>query len=229
MTEAVVQPATDGDSGPQDRAAVSTVAVPATTLKAASHLKQWMFDPNHPPHPLRGKSSFAGPADRNTNLKNKNPRKFLQWEKQFFGMNLGWTDDASPQTAVRVSRWFFTRPNNDESPIKYGDVFAMGYGIPPSYVHYSNQAVGINLDWSTKPRFEWEILGGPRGTQVRSGTHVALYNRVAKEPMIHFPRKGFGGEIGWVSSTTILDKIEDAVLQFLKDHWKEGLTYLISL
>lgn len=229
MTEAVTQPTTHEQSGPRERAAVATMAVPATTVQAASHLKQWMFDPNHARHTLRGKSSFAGPADRNTNLKNSSTRTFLQWEKQFFGINLGWTDDASPQTAERVARWFFTRPNNDESPLKYGDVFAMGYGIPPSYIRYAERSVGINLDWSTSPKFEWEVLGGPRGTQVRSGDWVALYNRVAKEPIINFPRDGFGGEIGWPSSTTLLKKIEDATLQFIEDHWKEGVVYLLAL
>lgn len=208
--------------------ATAATAQPAPAAKAASQLKQWMFDPNHHHHPLRGKSSFAGPADRNTNLKNSNTRHFLQWEKQLFGINLGWTDDASPQTAVRVTRWFFTRPNNDESPLKYGDAFAMGYGIEPSYVRYAERSVGINLTWSTKPKFEWEILGGARGTQVQSGDWVALYNRVAKECVIYFPRE-LGGQIGWPSSTTLLEKIEDEVLQYLKDHWQEGLVYLLSL
>jgi hypothetical protein len=76
-----------------------------TTSRAAEvagYLKQWMFDPNHAPHPLLAKPSFTGPTDRNTNLKNSRERKFLQWEKQTFGINLGWTDDASPATAVRI-------------------------------------------------------------------------------------------------------------------------------
>ena len=79
-----------------------------TTSRAAEvagYLMQWMFDPNHPHHPLRAKPDFNGPADRNTNVKNSRERKFLQWEEQTFGINLGWTDDASPATAVRVSRW----------------------------------------------------------------------------------------------------------------------------
>ena len=85
-----------------------------TTSRAAEvagYLKQWMCDPNHAHHPLRAKPDFTGPADRNTNMKNSRTRKFLQWEEQTFGINLGWTEDASPTTAVsppRVSRWFFT-------------------------------------------------------------------------------------------------------------------------
>ena len=66
-----------------------------TTSRAAEvagYLKQWMFDPNHPHHPLRAKPNFNGPADRNTNLKNSHERKFLQWEEQTFGINLGWTE-----------------------------------------------------------------------------------------------------------------------------------------
>lgn len=203
-------------------------AKPAPAVVAASHMKQWMYDPNHHHHALRGKSSFAGPADRNTNMKNSKTSRFLQWERNLFGINLGWTDNASPQTATRVTRWFFTRPFNDESPLKYGDVFALGYGIEPSYVMYGERSVGINLTWSVKPTFEWEILGGPRGTQIQSGDWVALYNRVAKECIIYFPRE-LGGQVGWPSSTTLLDKIKDAALKYLKDHWEEGVAYLLSL
>ena len=126
-----------------------TEMITSPVAEVAGYLKQWMFDPNHPHHPLRAKPDFAGPADRNTNLKNSFTRKFLQWEEQTFGINLGWTDDASPATAVRVSRWFFTRPADDSSPIRYGQWIALGYGVSPSYVSYAERTSALT---STGPR-----------------------------------------------------------------------------
>jgi hypothetical protein len=195
--------------------------------RAASYLKQWMFDPNKPHHPLRAKTDFNGPASRNTNLKNSMERRFLQWEHQTWGINLGWTDDASPATAVKVSRWFFTRQDTTH-PIRYGDKVALGYGGSPSYIHYAHRTVGINLDWSYTPRFEWKLLGGKIGKQVRSGDWLAIYNTETKQPLIYFDRT-VGGDIGWPDSETWPDQIADVVMRFLKDHWKEGVAYLIAL
>jgi hypothetical protein len=192
---------------------------------AASYLRQWMFDPNKPPHPLRAKTDFEGPASRNTNLKNKLERRFLQHERQTFGINLGWTDDASPATAVKVSRWFFTRASSD--PIRYGDTVALGNGRSPSYVHYTHRTVGIDLDWSHTPRFEWKLLGGKIGQPVRSGEWLAIYNTKARQPLIAFDRT-VGADIGWPDSETWPQQIGDHVMRFIKDHWKEGVVYLFA-
>lgn len=61
------------------RHATSVVGGVSTDARtAAGYLKQWMFDPNHAHHPLHAKSSWNGPASRNTNLKNKMEHRFLQ-------------------------------------------------------------------------------------------------------------------------------------------------------
>jgi len=204
-----------------------TQTTTSRAAEVAGYLKQWMFDPNHAHHSLRPKPSFSGPAERNVNLKNSTQRRFLQWEEQTFGINLGWTDNASAATAVKVSRWFFTRPNHDPSPIRYGESVALGYGVNPSYIHYVDRTVGINLDWSTAPRFEWKLLGGRHGDPVRSGDWLAIYNQKARDCLIYFDRTA-GGDIGWPSSETWGEQIEDAVLQAIKDHWKAAVTYLLA-
>jgi hypothetical protein len=196
-------------------------------MLAVGYFKQWMVDPNHPHHSLLTKAQFSGPADRNYNLKNYQTRKFLQWEEQTFGVNLGWTDDASPQTATKVARWFFTRDSADPSPLRYGEAIAMGYGISPSFVHYEQRTVGINLAWSDQPKFEWKLLGGPVGQPARSGDWLAIFNQRAGDCLIYFDRT-VGGDIGWPSSETWSDQIEDAVLQAVKDHWKEAVTWLLT-
>jgi hypothetical protein len=195
--------------------------------EVAGYLKQWMFDPNHAPHALRPTPGFTERNVRNVNLKNSRERKFLQWEKQTFGINLGWTDNAAPETAVRVSRWFFTRPADNESPLRYGETVAMGYGVSPSYVHYAERQFGINLDWSDSPRFEWKLLGGPRGHEVRCGDWLAIYNSKAGDCLIDFDRT-VGGDIGWPSSETWGQQIQDAVMKAIRDHWKEAVAFLLA-
>ena len=79
-----------------------TETTTSRAAEVAGYLKQWMFDPNNAQqHPLFPKPDFNGPADRNTNLKNKAQRLFLQWEKQTFGINLGWNYDWSAAQALQ--------------------------------------------------------------------------------------------------------------------------------
>ena len=58
-----------------------------------STTKQWMFGSAGSGQVL-AKQTFTARTDRNYWLKNRMVRKFLQYEKQSFGINLGWTDDA---------------------------------------------------------------------------------------------------------------------------------------
>jgi hypothetical protein len=206
------------------------VAASALDPKAvvADYLKQWMFDSIRPKHALLPKSSFGGPSSRNYNLKNQRTRRFLQWEHQTFGINLGWTDNASPETARGVSRWFLARKTADQTPLRYGELLALGNGGSPSFLRYANRTVGINLDWSNTPVFEWKILGGPIGRRVSSGQWVAIYNKKAGDCLIHFDRT-VGGDIGWPSSQTWTDQLGDILTGLVKEHWKEAVAYLLTL
>ena len=213
-------------TGTRAPATVATATATSDAETAAGYLKQWMFDTNHPHHPLYAKSSFSGPGSRNFNLKNSLEHRFLQHEHQYFGINLGWTDNASPATAVAVSRWFFTRSDTTH-PLRYGDKVAIGNGKSPSYIRYAHRNFGINLDWSSTPKFEWKLLGGKIGQPVRSGDWLAIYNTVTKQPLIYFDRT-VGGDIGWPDSETWGEQLSDAVMAFIKDHWKEGAAYLLT-
>ncbi len=227
MPQALAATATHSETGRSAPSGVASAAATSDAKTAAGYLKQWRFDPNHPGHLLYAKSSFDGPARRNTNLKNSMEHRYLQWEHQTFGINLGWTDDASAATAVRVSRWFFTRKDTTH-PIRYGNTVALGNGQSPSYIRYADRTFGINLDWSSTPRYEWKLLGGKKGQVVRSGDRLAIYNTVTKQPLIYFDRT-VGGDIGWPNSETWGQQISDAVMAFIKEHWDEGLAYLLTL
>jgi hypothetical protein len=171
-------------------------------------MKQWVVLADHTKAgPIKPKTSFKGPASRNYQLKNKQLRKFLQWEDQI-GMNIGWTDDAEPATAKKVQRWFFMRDGENDTPVRYGEWLALGNGNAPSFAHYESRTVGVNLQWHDAPAFQWKLLGGKKGTPVKTGEYLAIYNGKAKEPFIYMDRT-VGGDVGWPSSKTWGEQFQD--------------------
>ncbi|MCW8943377.1 MAG: hypothetical protein OQL27_01315 [Sedimenticola sp.] len=153
------------------------------------------------------------------NLKGLQNKKFLQYERQGTGrgINLGWTNNASAQTAQKQSRWIFVPKDQSgrvsdigaptrKTPIRFGERIAIAW-IPKKkskiewkFIKYAKRTFGINLDWSSTPRYEWTILGGKPGEIVDRGQDkVIIYNLVNKQPLVYFPRN-IGGHIGWPNS-----------------------------
>lgn len=164
--------------------------------------KQWMIGANSSGF-IYPKSSWKGPADRNYNIKGSVIRKFLQYEKQGTarGINLGWTNNASAKTAAKRSKWFFSRKSNSRQPIRYGERIAIAWGKGKKpYIKYAKRNIGINLDWSKSPSYEWTFLGGKTGQAVKKGKDwVIIYNIKHKQPLMYFKRTA-GGHIGWPDS-----------------------------
>lgn len=185
--------------------------------------RQWKFDaPDSSRTNLRSKNSFGGPADRNYNLFNNDERRYLQWEKQTWGINIGWTDDATSNTAIKVRRWFFDNRGPDTQPIHYGETIALGNGGDPSFLRYAERTVGINLKWSDDPVHEWRILGGRIGAPVLTGDSVAIFNEVANDFFIFFDRS-LGGDIGWPTSQTFGEQLSDIAKKAAMDAAKTAL------
>ena len=130
-------------------------------------------------------------------------KKFLQYEKQGTagGINIGWTNNATAKTAKVRAKWFFTRHSDSNKPLRYGELLAIAWGNTKNrYMEYTTRNVGINLQWSKKPVYQWVILGGQRGTPIRRGKDwVIIYNIKHEEPLIYFNRTK-GGHIGWPDS-----------------------------
>ena len=171
---------------------------PVTSYDIPSQYKQWMVGANS-----RGTIT---PAPGNYyNLKGLKNRKFFQYEKQGAGrgINLGWTNNATALTAKTKGKWFFHRPGGDKSPLVYGEPIAIAWyrgRSKSNYIRYASRTIGINLDWSKRPVFEWTIFGGKLGEPVRVGQdRVILYNKKHCRPMIYFNRTA-GGDIGWPDS-----------------------------
>jgi hypothetical protein len=191
--------------------------------------KQWVMGAGIPVAELvRPKNNFDSHPERNYSLKNRQYVKFLQHEHQKFGINLGWTDDATNETARKVARWFFTRQGQGDGPIKYGETIALANGGSPSFIRYEHRPVGINLAWSGTPVFEWKLLGGKIGDPVYTHQEFAICNEKAKaggECFIYFDRTA-GGDIGWPSSKTWEDVFGDAVKEQLEKAYGAALKEL---
>ena len=139
--------------------------------------------------------------------------RYLQYEHQRWGINLGWTDDASAQTATASTQWEFVAAAGS-ADIKYGDFVAFRNHKVDDFVVNGQRTLGVNLDWSNEPVREWMIIGGPKGKAVTVGSHVSLFNTKCKLPLIYFDRT-VGGSLGWPDSKTwgaqAIDKIGDKI------------------
>ena len=151
----------------------------------------------------------------NYNLHNKKTKKYLQYESQSWGINLGWTDDAHQVTADRVKQWRFERSGSAAGPILYGEEVAIYNTRDKKFVHYTHRDVGINLGWSEQPVYEWKLLGSEKGKPVLVGDPIAIYNEKDEECLIYFDRT-VGGDIGWPSSKTWGAQVTDSAWSFGK-------------
>jgi hypothetical protein len=86
------------------------------------------------------------------NLKNSVQLRYVGWEEQQWGVNLGYSDDATTETAHKMARWFFRRQDGSSQTVRYGELIAMGYGTAPSFYKYAVTEVGINLENTGTPR-----------------------------------------------------------------------------
>jgi hypothetical protein len=197
-----------------------TTNVDTVVTQLAESYKQWVFGAGRT-GPLIPQNVFSEGAEHLYNLKGTGERKFLQWESQQFGINIGWTDDASSETARRVSRWFFGRRGGGSGPVRFGESIAIGYGTVPSFLRYEDRTFGINLRWVAEPPYEWTVLGGVSGSPVNRGDRVALHNAkagTAQVPgvLLSFDRT-VGADLGWPDSKTWWDQVKDKVPGLAKD------------
>lgn len=171
------------------------------SLHVMAPYKDWMIGANRTGNVVP-KINRGGTTNGEYNLKGKDVRKFLQYEKQgtWQGINVGWTDNASASTAINRAQWSFRRrfDQAEAVPLRYSERLSLAWGRGKKpYLKYAKRNVGIHLDWSSKPVFEWTILGGLPGTRIKRGQDwIILFNIKHKRPLKYYNRK-IGGDIGW--------------------------------
>ncbi|MDQ0078272.1 hypothetical protein [Arthrobacter oryzae] len=192
----------------------------------ASKYQEWIFGRGQNGDIL-SKPNFERNAERNCNLYNTDSDLFFQYEEQRWGINLGWTSNAGEANATRTTRWFVARQNGMGSPITYGERVALGYGTHRSFLYYTGRKLGINLDWSGPPEFEWVILGGQFGTDVQKDTPVAIWNDTVDLFWIHFDRN-LGGDIGWHNSKRWGAQFSKALRDLFDEYGDDVLKYAVA-
>lgn len=133
------------------------------------------------------------PGQRYT-LVNKTLRQSIRYGQRgsLGGINLVW------DTSTNLRNFTIEPIESAGSPIKYGDRVAISIqGIDQPYLKYERRTIGINLNWSNRPIYEWIIAGGPKGTVVKAQTQVALFNTVEKDFLIYGQRGGKAINLRW--------------------------------
>src|SRR5262249_49544891 len=120
------------------------------------------------------------------NLRNK---QSLKYSSRTFGINL---DFDNSQTLANIK---FDLPSGKSESLRYGDAVAL-HVKGGGYVRYEERTFGINLGWSSKPVFEWVILGGRKGDVIKPGNPVSLFNTKASDELANFTRTK-GVDLGW--------------------------------
>lgn len=178
---------------------------PTMSFAEASELfsrhKEWMIGANKSGWVFA--SSFQTKTRHEYNLKGLVNRKFLNYQVPSFhsGVNIGWTKDASAETARTRSMWAFYKESGSNSAIRYGEPLAIRmYWFETAFIKYGERKYGVDLKRVGPASYEWAILGGKPGELVRGGEdRIILYNLKYQQPLIYFNRDR-GGDIGWPTS-----------------------------
>jgi hypothetical protein len=145
--------------------------------------------------------------------------KYLTWEKVPLGVNLGFKAAGDNKTHFRL-------PDEREREILSGESVAFGIGGKPAFLHYAERTVGINLEWSERPIYEWRIFSpnGELGQPIPENTPIALLNdKVKPEPdfFIHFDRPPGMADVGWTTSRGFWDQVTTTAVNLAKKEIKD--------
>lgn len=141
------------------------------------------------------------------NLLCRTNQKYLTYVDASAGVNLGYITNAGDKKV------HFRLPDNSEREILTGEPFALGIGGNPSFLKYAHRTVGINLEYSTQPVFEWRIYesSSESGKRIATESWIAIVNEKV-EPALDFLvylDRPAGADVGWTTSPKWWDKIAD--------------------
>jgi hypothetical protein len=153
------------------------------------------------PHFLDWTGEFLGSAvtfEAELRLKNLSNVHFLVYGERTWGINLVWLRQFRESYTYNVN----FRPTNIGVAEPSRDVVKFGLPIAihiarGGYLKYEDRRVGVNLGWSTKPVYEWYLVGiAEQGSMLRPRMTLGLYNDRAKDFLIHHERTA-GINLGW--------------------------------
>jgi len=111
----------------------------------------------------------------------------LGYQSRFLGINLGWVSRNGP------GNWRFSRANAaDTQPLHVGEAVALR-NATGGYVYYGQRTWGINLNWSSTPRYEWTVS--------KQGGLFALHNETIGDFVV-YGRRPIGVNLCWKQDLT---------------------------
>jgi hypothetical protein len=130
--------------------------------------------------------------------------EYLSWGKQNLGINLVF------MTEEKDKKIHFVLPDNQEREILTGEAVALGIGGGDAFLRYAERSVGINLEWTSNPSYEWRLFdaSGATGKRIATGALTAIGNanvQPTADFMIYLERPG--ADVGWTSSPGWADRI----------------------
>jgi len=112
-------------------------------------------------------------------------------------------------SAKRRGSFTFHRSSPTTIPIRYGEPLAMQMSwvtgermlVEHSSYVLNGKSSGGAIRHSKKKSFEWALIGGTPGRQIRTGSVVVLYNLKRQQPLIYY--KGQLFDVGWPDQADI--------------------------
>lgn len=163
------------------------------------------------PGNLKSQNQYA--TNTGYNMLCRTNKKYLTYKEVKLGINLDYVSDAA------VKKAHFRLPDKKEREILTGEKVALGIGGGDAFLKYAHRTVGINLDWSENPVYEWKIFGatGEEGKPIATGEWVCMINlnvQPKADFFIYFDRPA-GGDVGWTTSKGFWDSVKDKVVSAL--------------
>jgi hypothetical protein len=179
-----------------------------TSAKAAKSPTDWK---------LLGKEAEVKAGSFYT-LSNDTDHESLRYGKRTFGINLVW-DKSTTLNNIR-----FEKQGGGKGVLHYGDKVAI-HVEQGGYLKYQRRDVGINLVWSTPPVYEWLILGGKKGTPVKTGALLSLFN-VPENDFLIYAERPVGVNLRWwkdreLAGGSITDRLRHAAEELLRHGFED--------
>jgi hypothetical protein len=117
--------------------------------------------------------------------------QYLRYQTREYGINLGWT----PSSSIGDVAWMIKGQGlADGATIPNGHPVALRAAGSGKYLKYAVRTYGVNLDWSTSPAYEWELI------RPDDNFEFALYNLVTNNYLV-FKTQSYGVNLGWYYET----------------------------
>ena len=154
-------------------------------------------------------------------LRNITDNNSVKYGERTWGINLVWDKSQSLnnvkfEVKPAQSKGGAVVRDNRTLVLKNGDTVAINVK-GGGYLRHENRSVGINLGWSKNPVHEFIIVGGLKGTPVKMGTPLGLFNVKAKDFVIYAERPA-GVSLRWWKDRDLAGPLWERVARAAGDY-----------